>query len=197
MDQKKTNDKKIDELEGIIVNYTGNPFRGYESKEFQTEDDARRWIKNRGKRIYWSQVVHKHPKSDFPKPLLIETPGEEYEMFEGKLNTHFETGMECLGLVFEKDGMIGPLNPEFKENLPESGSNFRYFGNFDALVFLNRGQVLELPDGKMVSMIKDPQFSGRDGYRLSFYPRGFSTKELLELFCAGNVKAKLWVKKQE
>ena len=98
------------------------------------------------------------------------------------MQTHYETGMECLGLVFCEDGIIGPPNPNFDPSKPEDGYNFKNYASYDAMTFLANNQILQ-PDGQDKFMMdKDRNMASRDGYRLSYYPLGFSRKELIDLF---------------
>ena len=72
--------------------------------------------------------------------------------------------------------------------------NFRYFASYDALTYIKHGHVLEI-NNELIGMARDREFSIEDGFRLSFYPQGFTRDELLTLFSPSNVKAILYTKK--
>lgn len=116
----------------------------------------------------------------------------------GTLGDHFETGMECMGLVFIEDGIFGPPNPNFDPSKPETrNSNFKHFSSYDALTFIHSGQIIEFPEPKQkVLMLKDIEFARKDGFNLSFYPRGFTKQELLEYFLL-NTKVTIWIPKDQ
>lgn len=179
------------------VNYTlkdkANP--GFNRREFYTLEKAEKWIKKNEDTFYWHEFVEINAASKWPKPV-VESVGPEYQMKIGTLGTHFETGMECMGLVLNEDGIHGGPNPNFDPTKPEGGSNFRNYASYDALNFIGRDQFLKIGDGPIIEIIRDRDFGVRDGFRLSFYPSGFSRKELLQLFGPNNIKATLWVKKE-
>ena len=168
---------------------------GFHSKTFTTEEEADKWVKENEDSLYWHQIIEIDAKSKKPKPIILNGPPTEgYAKKHGTLQTHFETGMECLGLVFYEDGVHGGPNPDFDPSKPEDRNNFKYFASYDGLTFLETGHIIQFADGQMVGLVKDRDFAKRDGYRLSFYPQGFSRKELLELFMPENVKVTLWSK---
>jgi hypothetical protein len=177
------------------VNFTMKTFKGFEAKAFSSKAEADLWIKKNKKKLYWSQVVSLAPKSRLPRPIVLFDPEPTYEKFDGKLGTYFETGMECLALVFVKNEPVGPPNPNFDESKPEDGRNFKNYGNFDAIINLRSGQILKLPDGSKVGLISDAKFAVEDGHRLSFYPQGFTKLELVKLFLPETTTATIWVKK--
>ena len=181
----------------FVVNFTSKPFKGYESKGFATKEEAELWVKKNKRKIYWSQIVARFPASSMARPVFLGEPGDDFERFEGKLSTYFETGMEYLGLMFTKNGMEGPPNPAFDPNKPEGASNFKSFGNYDALLEIQRGQILQIEGGDKISIYFDRLFASADGYRLSFYPQGFTKQELLNLFTPETTRAVLWVKKTQ
>lgn len=163
---------------------------------FDTYNEASEFIGNNTAKIYWSQIVKTDAESAHPKLILGSINGlEKYDKKTGTLKTHFETGMECLGLVFVEDGIHGPLNPNFDATQPESKHNFKNYASYDALTFLNSGQILAL-NGQFIALMKDRDFAKDDGFQLSFYPRGFSRKELLDLFYPETVKVDLYITKK-
>lgn len=184
----------------FLVNYTektseGGTFTGFKVETgFPTRQDAKRWVLYNKERLYWSEIVEIDASSKKPKIVIEESLGEEWDQHVGTLETFCETGMECLGLVLQKDEPKGGPNPNFDPSVPESKNNFRYYASYDALKFIEHGNVLEI-DGIKYAMIKDREFAQSDAYRLSFYPIGFSRKELLKLFLPENKRAILWIKK--
>jgi len=168
---------------------------GFRREEFPTKTQANSWLKKHKDSLYWHQLTEINPKSKLPKPIIGFEPGQEYEMKQGTLQTYFETGMESLGLVFYEDGVYGGPNPDFDPSKPESRSNFKFYASYDGLHFLQSGQILQIENGPKIGIVKDRDFASRDGYRLGFYPQGFSRLELLSLFGKETVKAKLWIKK--
>lgn len=169
------------------------PLLGRES--FSSKKEASKWLKENEGLLYWYQLTEINPKSKLPRPLIDFEPGNEYTVKSGTLQTYYETGMECIGLVFYEDGVHGGPNPDFDPSKPESRSNFRYYSSYDGLHFIEHGMIVEI-NGKKIGMIKDRDFAKRDGYRLSFYPAGFSRKELIELFGSENIKVRAWIKKE-
>lgn len=163
---------------------------------FKSKKDASAWLKKNEKKLYWHQLTEINPKSKLPKPIVGFEPGDEYTFKLGTLQTYYETGMECMGLVFYEDGVHGGPNPNFDPSKPESKSNFRYYSSYDGLHFIETGMIVEI-NGQKIGMVKDRDFATRDGYRLSFYPAGFSRKELIELFSPENVEVRAWIKKKE
>jgi hypothetical protein len=176
----------------FIVNFTSHEYKGYESKIFSTRASANRWILTNRERIYWSQIVESSPKSNLPRPLVTAVPGEEYEKIEGVLSTYFETGMECLGLILIRDAPAHALNPDYDATKPESELNFKYFRSIDSVEFVASGMILEAGETGRLVLLRDQRFAAADGYRLSFYPKGFTKTEWLELFSSGKVRATLW-----
>lgn len=162
---------------------------------FNSYNEANDFIGKNVSRFYWSQIVKVNPKSVHGK-MILDAPVdlERYDKKTGTLRTHFETGMECLGLVFVEDGIHGPPNPDFDSSLPESRHNFKNYASYDALHFLNSGQILEVEE-KLIELIKDRNFAIDDGHQLSFYPRGFTKDEWLQLFYPDTVKANLYIPK--
>lgn len=179
------------------ISYTlkGTKTPGYGQEFFNTKKDISIWLKKHSEKLYWHQITETNPKSKLPKPIIAFEPGEEFILKKGTLQTHFETGMECLGLAFYEDDIHGPPNPNFDPLKPEDRSNFKNYSSYDGLHFLANGQILQIENGPKIALIKDRDFAKRDGYRLSFYPRGFSRSELLKLFAKETIKAKLWIKK--
>lgn len=182
------------------INYTMKmPHKqGYHRETFKTKKAANIWLKQNEEKIYWQQFIYLFPKSKLPRPLVKDTPGDNYIKKTGTLQTYFETGMECMGLVFYDDAApLGPPNPDFDPSKPESRNNFKHFSTYDGLTFIKQGMVLQLPSGDKVFMIRDIDFSRQDAYNISFYPRGFTKAEWMELFVHENVKVTLWVKKEK
>lgn len=164
----------------------------YVRKDFNTYEEAQ-VFKNTTDNIYWYIITKINASSAFPKLIITEIPGsDKYVKKTGILQTHFETGMECLGLTFVEDGIHGPPNPNFDPTKPESRSNFRNFASYEALHFLTTGMLLELND-QLIGLIKDREFAKEDGYRLSFYPRGFSRNEIIDLFQPETVRVNLYI----
>lgn len=187
----------------FVVNYTknigyskGGKFDGYHRQGFLVREDALKWVVDNKEMIYWSQVVEVDAASKHPKAIVEEIPDPlHWDRFEGTLQTFNETGMECLGLVLQCDEPHGDANPDFDPAKPETGSNFRWYSSYDALHFIEKNTILEI-DGVRYAMIKDSEFAEADAYNLSFYPAGFSKKELLTLFIPENKLATLYVKKK-
>lgn len=186
-------------LDKYAVNYTlkEEVFTGYHQQLFMKKKPAKEWIKANEGKLYWHQLVHLYPKSRQPRPIItFETLSENYDKYTGILQTYYETGMECMGLVFYRDDVPkGSLNPKFDPTQPESKSNFKYYKSYEGIIMLGNGMVLLLPGEQKVGLLKDIDFAKQDGYRLSFYPRGFSKKEWVGLFINEDVKATLWVRK--
>lgn len=162
---------------------------------FSTKKEANSWIKKNKNRLYWHKLTETNAKSKMARPIIMFEPDDSFIMKTGTLKTHFETGMEYLGLVFYEDGIHGPPNPKFNPDLPEDKSNFKNFASYDALIFIEHGMIIQFGDEK-IAMMKDRDFATRDGYRFSFYPRGFSRSQLIDLFAKENIKAKLWIRKE-
>lgn len=132
------------------------------------------------------------------KPIISNTVKicqETYPPIKGYLDTFHETGMECLGLVLMDETVKGDPNPNFNPDLPEEGSNFKYFGNYDAINFIKNGDILEI-NGIRYAMLQDEHTAKDNGYKLSFYPIGWKLGEFLELF-NGKTKAALYRRKND
>lgn len=184
----------------VLLNYTEKNAKSPRmlTKIFESKKAALAWVKRKAKKLYWHQIVAINPKSKHPKPVVLFELGDEYQRFTGVLSTYFETGMEALGLVFERDDVSGPPNPNFDPSQPENRNNFKNFKTLDGLIFLKHGQILQIgEDGEKIALIKDIDFAKSDGFRLTMYPRGFKKNELLDLFQPGTTKATLWVKKTQ
>jgi hypothetical protein len=181
------------------ISYTlkGPAPAGYRCELFPTKTAANSWLKKNKSKIYWHKLTETNPKSKKPKPLINFEPGDDYIKKVGTLQTHFETGMECMGLVFYEDGIHGPPNPNFDTTKPEGGGNFKFYGNYNAMTFINHGHVIQFPNGEKVGMLKDREFAQKDGYRLSFYPQGFSKAEWITLFASESVNVTIWIKKEK
>jgi hypothetical protein len=177
------------------ISYTlkrpGDPF--YHYKFFFTKKDANAWLKANKKNLYWHQFTEINPKSDRPKPMIDGDLSSSFKKKVGVLQTYFETGMESLGLIFCEDGIHGNPNPNFDPNKPEDRDNFQYFSSWDAITFIATGQVIEFANGEKVGMAKDREFAKKDGYRISFYPQGYSKKEWLDLFATEKLQVTLWI----
>lgn len=169
---------------------------GYHYEFFKTKAEANEFIRANKSKIYWKSLSEINPKSKKPKPLF-ETEPVGYMKKVGTLQTYFETGMECLGLVFYEDGVYGEPNPSFDPSKPESKENFSRYSSFAGVTFIDSGHVLKFPNGELVGMVKDRDFAKRDGYMLSFYPRGFSKDEWLDLFVLEDTKVTIWIKDQQ
>lgn len=190
-----------------IVQYTKkDPIEGEEYKtfveEFPTREVAEKFVELNQSIIYWSSIASSEPKSEKPK-ILVNVNKEEllkkYDKFEGFLETHFETGMECLGLVLDERIPNG-LNPDFNPDWPEDARNFKYFRSHSGLHFIDKQDILQYKDesGNEIKalMIRDSDFAKDDGYALSLYPQGFSREELMKLFVRSNEKAVLYKRKK-
>jgi len=173
------------------------PGEQYKTHEIEYEDrkDAESAAHMMREKIYWHRIVAADPQSKWPKYTVATDVdlGKTHEKLEGWLETHFETGMECLGLVLDQRIPDGP-NPNFDPTKPEDGSNFKNFRSYAGLHYVGREDVLEV-DGERILMARDRDFAQADGYRLSLYPSGFSSKELIKLFNS-NKKATLWQKRK-
>lgn len=115
----------------------------------------------------------------------------------GTLETYFETGMECMGLILYEDGIIGGPNPNFDPSKPEGGSNFKNYKTHDGINFVEKMDVIELlnKNGKVykrILCIYDIKKAREDGYRLSLYIEGWDKMELARLFYPENKKARLY-----
>lgn len=177
------------------LSYTKKNESGYFREMFYRKKDAEAFLKSIKKTVYWHQLLPIYTKSRMPRPVIKFTPPETYEKMTGRLNTYFETGMECLGLVFENSAITGSPNPNFDSSKPESEANFKNYASYDALHFITTGMIIEFEDGTKVGMMKDRTFSRQDGFRLSFYPQGYSKEEWMELF-EKRTKVVLYVKKE-
>ena len=184
----------------MIVDYTGKEFKGMKSMPFETEGEALSWVATNKELIYWSSLRKSDPASLLPKIKVgsFDLP-QEYIQINGTLETYFETGMECIGLVlYDKTYDAthpGTANPHFDQARPESSENFKYYKSMEATHFLKEGDVFKLAsEPERYLFKKDREFAGDDAYRLSFYPQGYSRKELMDLFSNGTVKATVWTK---
>lgn len=153
------------------VDYTEKPFNGMKRQEFETRNAATKWILDNQATLYWTQVRKLNPESAHSKPIILDSADlSSRQEIKGTMATYFETGMECMGLVLIEDGKEG----------------------YDGLHFIAQGDILQ-PDGdKKVAMIKDREFGAQDGFRLSFYPYGYTLKEWVSLFNTENKRATLW-----
>jgi hypothetical protein len=184
----------------IIVSYTekSDTFTGFKSAQFFTRAEAETWIKDNEKLIYWSSIRIKNPVSHSPKRLLTDDVSlEEYTKIEGVLETYYETGLECLGLIIHNSAINGTVpNPKFDSTKPESSVNFKYFSSYEDMHFIESGDILQPEGGSRYLLIKDRQFAADDAYRLSFYPQGFTYQEWTALFSKQDIKATVWTKKK-
>lgn len=160
---------------------------------FSTKAAANLWLRKNKAKIYWHQFRHSNPKSKRSRPVIQLTSEKNYVKKIGTLQTHYETGMECLGLTFYEDGVHGGPNPEFDSSKPEGPNNFKFFSTYDGLTYIENGQILQFPDGKTVMMLKDRDFAKEDGYRLSFYPQGYTKEEWLSLFSSQKLAVIIWI----
>lgn len=165
----------------------------YHYRLFFTKKEAASWISANKSTLYWHQLTEISPKSNRPKPLIQFKPDGSFKKKTGTLQTYFETGMECMGLIFYEDGIHSSPNPNFDSNKPESKSNFRYFSSHDGITFIASGHIIEFANGDKIGMAKDREFAKKDGYRLSFYPQGYTKKEWLALFESEMLKVTLWI----
>lgn len=187
-------------LPKYIVSYTLKDAKAplYHRKEFNTKKEWSEWFKKNKKKLYWHQFRETAPKSKLPKPIILgEFSEADYIKKIGTLQTYFETGMECTGLIFYEDGVYGGPNPDFDPSKPEDGRNFKNFHTHDGITFIETGHILRFEDGTQVGMIKDREFAKSDGYRLSFYPRGYSRFELVNLFAPENVKVTIYIPQEK
>lgn len=166
-------------------------------KYFSNKKDADKWLKDEEGKLYWHSFTETNPKSNKPLPIIEFEPDDSYTMKKGTLETHFETGMECMGLVFYEDGVYGEPNPDFDPSKPEDRSNFKFYKTYEGLTFIEHGHILQIEDGPKIGIMKDRDFARRDGYRLSVYPQGFNRSELIELFGQESVKATIWIKNEK
>jgi hypothetical protein len=184
----------------FIVNYTqkieftNGKFNGTHSKDFPSREDALDFVSSEPS-IYWSEIVEAEPKSKLSALCVqVDDPGlTDYTRHEGILETYYETGMESISLILYRDGFDDSPNPKFNPSEPESKANFRYFKSLEAALFIKNGDILEI-DGKLIYLFKDREFARADGFKLSFYPRGFTKAQWVELFASEERRAALWVK---
>lgn len=130
------------------------------------------------------------------KPLRIikfQLDKSKYEKIEGTLETYFETGMDCIGLILYDKTKLTP-NPSFDPLKPEKDMNFAHFKDWSGIHFISHGDFLQVEDGDIWAMTKDRDFAARDGYHLSFYPCGFTKEDWVNLFITEKVEATLWKK---
>lgn len=140
------------------------------NERFSSKRKALTFLKKIQKKVYWSQIVDSNARSRHPKPIILfNPPKKKFIIKTGRLDIFFETGLECLGLVLEEDGKQG----------------------YDALNFIKEMDILKIGHQK-IAFIYDMTFAKNDAHRLSFYPRGFSRKELIELFDKKHPKATLY-----
>lgn len=146
---------------GVILN----------EKSFTTIKACKSWLRRNKSKIYWSQMRHTSTRSNKPKiEIDASVKLKNYTKLKGRLSTYFETGMECLGLVFNEDGKDG----------------------YDGLHFIKHGHILKIERQRFL-MVADPGFAKRDGYRFSFYPQGFSRKEIIDLISNGGQEVELYI----
>lgn len=165
-------------------------------KRFNTKKELKAFFKTEMRNIYWSRLREKDPSSKLPKMIIPPNdPGlSEYTALKGVLETYFETGLECLGLAFYRDDAVkGPRNPDFDPAKPASRSNFEFFRTYEGMLLVGRGHLLELEGVGIIGLERDRDFAKADGHQLSYYPRGFSKEEWLNLFLK-ETKVCLWVK---
>lgn len=137
-------------------------------------------------------LVSKNPRTIV---TFIPDPAD-YDKIEGTLETYFETGMECMGLILYDKTKLIP-NDKFDPTKPEEGMNFPFFHDHSGIHFISSLNLLQVEDGPITVMVKDREMGAEDGYRLSFYPQGYSLAEWTALFRSGNMKATLWIRKKE
>ena len=180
----------------FALDYTEKPFNGIKCKEFESRPEAEKWLTENKETVYWSCIRVKDAASALPQPIIPEDFDQsEYTKIEGALETFHETGMECMGLVLVDKTMHGPPNPAFDPSKPRGGANFEFYGNYNALHWFKTGDILQVDGSVKVGLLEDRAFATSDGYRLSFYPQGFTRAELVALFSYENVRATLWTKK--
>lgn len=179
-----------------VLDYTEKPFNGIKCKEFESRPEAEKWLTKNKKTIYWSCIRVKDAASALPNPVIPEDFDQsEYTKIEGTLETFYETGLECVGLVLVDKTKRGPPNPSFDPSKPRGGANFEFYGNYSALHWFDTGDILQVDGGPKVGLLRDQEFAASDGYRLSFYPQGFTRAELVAMFFYENVNATVWTKK--
>ena len=182
----------------IIVDYTEKEFKGFKADRFNSIADAEKWIKENQEKLYWTNIRMENAISSKQKVIVSEDEDlSEFIKVEGILETYFETGMECLGLTLQDPTQKGQPNPNFDPNKPEGGSNFQFYASYEGLHFIENGDILQIEGQSKFRMVKDREFAKDDGYRLSFYPQGFSRDELVKLFSPQSVKASIWKRKRE
>lgn len=181
----------------FTVEYSEILFQGMKNKEFSSRANAEKWIAANKMTLYYTSIRVTSPKSKKARPIVLESEDlSGYRKIVGKLEIFHETGMECMGLVIVDETKLGEPNPNFDPSKPEGGHNFRNFGNYDALHFITTGDVLQVEGEDKVLMIKDREFATDDGYRLSFYPQGYSRTEFVTLFYPEKLKATVWTKEK-
>lgn len=119
----------------------------------------------------------------------------DYEKFVGTLESYYETGMECLGLILYKEGeTFRTKNLSFTED-GKNGPAF--YKTHEGIIFIKKGDII-LIGGKKTIGIGNHTASHMDSYKLSEYPyldgRRWSDDEKinwLKLFNQ-NIKAELY-----
>jgi hypothetical protein len=182
----------------VIVSYTEKVFQGIKAKEFDSRPLAEAWVKENQETVYWSSIRKRNPASENPKRVLandVDLTG--YIEIKGTLQTFFETGMECTGLILHDDfAPKGPENPKFDPTKPEDGNNFKHFSSYENIHDITSGDIFQPEGHPKYVMLKDRQFAADDAYRLSFYPQGFTYAEWTSFFAKQNIKATVWTKKR-
>lgn len=143
-----------------VLDYTEKPYRGIKFKLFKTKKQMESFVKRNKKKLYWTRARHINPRSTKPIHIIKFDPSPEtYTKMTGILTMHFETGFEQTALVFvdsEKNG-------------------------YDAIHYLRDGDLVTIGN-ETYALINDIKFAFRDGHRFSFYPQGFTLKNLLQIF---------------
>lgn len=114
------------------------------------------------------------------------------QVLKGTLETYFETGMECLGLILYLEGdEYKTKNPNYDPNDSKKGPDF--YKSHNGIVYLERGDVLELLDGTNRKFtIGNRQLASKDKYRVSAYPfEVIDLKEWVKLFLSETIQAQV------
>lgn len=176
-----------------ILIFSRLPYQGLERKVFASRAKALAWL-NAQKNIIQHKLMEKNPSSKEEKPVVQDLKMSEFLEFEGRLALLEAEDLKSV-LAFKRKNSSGQIlfNPDFniRENI--SPENQPYYKTDGPLVFLSEGLILKL-NSKLILLKNDPDFERADGGLLSFYPRGFSKKELLELFF-NKTPATLFVKR--
>lgn len=156
-----------------VIYYSSSGWRrGFQVRFFPTRWLAEKYVKLF--KVYGATIKKTDARSEEEMITVKFDPRTVPDRYEpkrkGVLSTHFETGMEQLGLIF-------------KENNKDGYDGLYFIRHFDIILIESVSEpALAYLVGESIVMMPDYDFAKDNGYGLSFYCTGFTLREWVLLF---------------